>query len=95
MEQLVLQSEKPEVIQLAFDIVFWWKIEFDKISSHTPILQGFSALQSKKDSQKIWKSSLNRKWWVANSEYQTIYDYIVKMIDIIDKWQYVIEWIEL
>jgi len=64
LDTLVLQKENPEIIQLAFDIVFGGKIEYESILSHTPLNDEFMALASKKEFQEIWNSSLNRKWWV-------------------------------
>lgn len=63
LDKLVLQKENPEVIQIAFDIIYGGKIEYENILSHTPITQELSALQSKKELQLNWNSSLNRKWW--------------------------------
>jgi hypothetical protein len=91
LDKLVVQREKPELIQLVFDIVYEWEIEFEKLKSRTPITQYFLALNTKKDFQKNWKSLVNRKWSETNKNYQTIYQWIVKLIDKIDKWQYVID----
>lgn len=91
LDKFVLQREKPEVIQLIFDIAFEWNIEYEKLQSRTPITSYFWALNAKKDSQKNWKSLLNREWWDKDENYQTIYNWIVNLIDKIDKWQYVID----
>ncbi len=64
LDKLVLQKENPEVIQLAFDIVFGGKVEYESILSRTPIIHDLLALQSKKEFQDNWNSHLNRKWWV-------------------------------
>lgn len=91
LDKFVLQRENPEVIQLVFDIVFEWNIEYEKLQSRTPITSYFWALNAKKDSQKNWKSLLNREWWEKDENYQTIYNWIVNLIEKIDKWQYVID----
>ena len=64
LDKLVLQKEKPELIQLSFDIIYNWKIEYEKLKSHTLINQEFMALNTKKELQLNWNSSLNLKWWV-------------------------------
>ena len=63
LDKLVLQKENPEVIQLAFDIVFGGKVEYESILSRTPITHELLALNTKKELQWNWNSSLNRKWW--------------------------------
>lgn len=35
LDKLVLQREKPMIIALIFDIVFGWRVEFEKISYQT------------------------------------------------------------
>lgn len=61
-EKLLLQKENPEIIQLCFDIFFWWKIEYKNLKSRTPIIQDFLALKSKKKSSKSWNSFKNSLW---------------------------------
>ena len=87
----LLQREKPELIQLDFEVCFDWKIEYEQFKSRTPIVQEFSLLQNKKDFQEAWKSVFIQEWWGKNKNRQTIYSWIVKLIDKIDKWQYVID----
>lgn len=91
LDKLVLQRDNPELIQLAFDVVFDWKVRFENLKSRTPINKEFLALNTKRDFQKNWKSSLNLEWSETNKSYQTIRKWIVKLIDKIDKWQYVID----
>lgn len=91
LDKLVVQRENLEIIQLVFDVVFDGKIEFDEMKSRTPITKEFLALGTKTDFQKKWKSAWNTLWWETNSSSHTIKDWIVKMFDKIDKWQYVID----
>lgn len=91
LDKLVLQRENLDVIQLVFDVVFDGKIEFDEMKSRTPITKEFLALGTKTDFQKKWKSAWNTLWWETNSSFHTIKEWIVKMFDKIDKWQYVID----
>ena len=91
LDKLVIQRENLEIIQLVFDVVFDGKIEFDEMKSRTPITKEFLALQTKTDFQKKWKSAWNTLWWETNSSFHTIKEWIVKMFDKIDKWQYVID----
>lgn len=87
----LLQRDKPELIQLAFELFFDWKIEYEQFKARTPITQEFWLLQNKKDFQESWKSVSSHEWWSKNKNRQTIYNWIVKLIDGIDKWQYVID----
>lgn len=91
----MVQRENLEIIQLVFDVVFDGKIEFDEMKSRTPITKEFLALQTKTDFQKNWKSAYKPTWWETNLSSHTIKDWIVKMFDKIDKWQYVIESMEI
>jgi hypothetical protein len=61
------------------------------MKSRTPITKEFLALQTKKNFQENWKFELNHEWSEINPSFHTIKDWIVKMFDKIDKWQYVIE----
>lgn len=38
-----LEKEKPYIINLVFDVVFDWRIEYEKINYHTPFFHSFSA----------------------------------------------------
>jgi hypothetical protein len=95
LDKLVLQRDKPTQTNLIFDVVFGWKIEFEKLQSRTPITQEFLALNTKKDFQKIWKSSLNVKWYGNSHNYHTLYEWVINLINKVDKRQYVIDAIEL
>lgn len=69
LDKLVLQKENPEIIQLAFDIVFGWKVEYEDLKSHTPLQENILALNtSKKAGQECNLNqpyALNRKWWIS------------------------------
>lgn len=95
LDKLVIQRENPVMIQLIFEIIYDWNIEFEKIQSRTPITKEFLALNTKKESSKIEDSSLNVEWSGMNKNYQTIKKYIVKLIYKIEKWQYVIDRIDI
>ena len=96
LDKLVLQKETPEVIQLAFSIIFNWKVEYEKLKSHTPINSEFMALNTKKKELQVnWNSSLNCKWWETNKSYHTLKEWVIKLIDIIEKYQYIIDKIKL
>lgn len=94
-DKLVLQRENPELIQLIFDIIYGWNVEYEKLKSRTPIIRELLALNTKKRFPKNWKSSLNLEWSDTNKSYQTIKIWIVNLIDKIDRWQYIIDKLEL
>jgi len=95
LDKLVLQRENPEVIQLVFDIVFGWNIRSEILSSHTPINNHFLALNAlKKPGQECnlnQASTLNDEWWETSKNHHTLENWIIKLFDKIDKWQYVID----
>jgi hypothetical protein len=95
LDKLVVQRENPELIQLAFDIVFGWNIRHEILNSHTPINLEFSALNTQKKAGQECNldqpNALNRKWWKTIKNYHTLENYIVNLFDKIDKWQYVID----
>jgi hypothetical protein len=68
LDLLVQQRENPEIIQLAFDIVYNWKIEYENLKSHTPLSNFLLALNSNKKAGQECNLNqpyaLNRKWWV-------------------------------
>lgn len=41
LDQLAKQKENQQLINLAFEIVFWWKTEYEKLSYHTPFFDAF------------------------------------------------------
>jgi hypothetical protein len=90
LDKYAIQSENPEIIQLVFDIVFWWKMQYDELMLQTPLNKQLLALENKKDFQEIWKSNQNHNWWTTNQELQTIYNQIVNMIDKFGEWQWLI-----
>lgn len=49
IDKLAIQKEEPEIINLVFDIVYDWKIEYQNIKSHT---QDFSSFFSQQSHQK-------------------------------------------
>lgn len=87
LDKLVLQRDDPVLIELIFDIILEWKVEYEKLKSHTPILQEFLALNTKKEFHKNWNSSLNPKWWVTDWNYHTLKPFIVNMMNKVQKWQ--------
>lgn len=62
-EILASAKENPEVIQLWFELLFGGKIVYEEIKSRTPMKEELLALESKKEFQLKWNSSINRKWW--------------------------------
>lgn len=64
IDRLALQSEEPELINLAFDVVFDWRIEFDKIQSHTLSNLDFFSLQSQQKNPQTGDLVENSKWQV-------------------------------
>lgn len=62
IDKLALQSEEPELINLAFDVVFDGRIEFNKIQSHTLSNLDFFSLQSQQKNPSEEEFSLNSKW---------------------------------
>ena len=62
IDKLALQRDKPEIINLVFDIVFDWKIEYEKINSHTNFFHSFWANLSQQKNPSCDEFSLNSKW---------------------------------
>lgn len=62
LDKLVLEKEKPELIGLVFDIVFDWRIEYEKISYHTQFFNSFSSDLSQQKNPSCDEFSLNSKW---------------------------------
>ena len=83
------------MIELAFDLVFGWKIIYEKLNSHTLITDELLAFNAQKKTGQECNlnqpNALNSKWWSTNSNYHTIEEYIIKLIDKIEKWQYIID----
>lgn len=46
LDKLAIQRDRPDLINIAFEIVFNWQVEFDKISCHTPENTDFSFILS-------------------------------------------------
>lgn len=62
LNNIVTEAEKPELINLAFNIVFDWKIEYEKLSYHTPLIMEKSAILSQQKNPSCDEFSLNLRW---------------------------------
>ncbi len=60
--EFLKQSQSLEELSLIFQFVFKETPEYNDIVNRTSPLQPIFALQSKKEPQIIWSSSVNRKW---------------------------------
>ncbi len=62
LDKLALQKDKPDLINIAFEIVFNWKVEYEKIDYHTNFLSLFSANLSQQKNPQTENFSKNLKW---------------------------------
>ncbi len=62
LDKLVLQKEKPDIINLAFDTVFNTRIVFEKIESQTTYKEWLLALQSNKKNSSDDEFPSGSKW---------------------------------
>ena len=59
LDKLVLEWEKPGLIQLIFEIVYEWNIEYEQLKSRTPVIREFRLQEAKKEPREKWGSSVN------------------------------------
>ena len=62
LDKLVIQKDKPDLINIAFEVVFNWQIEYDKINCHTNILTTYTANLSHQKNPQDEDFSWNLKW---------------------------------
>jgi len=62
IDKLAIQKEEPELINLAFDIIYDWKVEYKNIESHTQDFSSFFSQQSHQKNPSEDEFSLNLKW---------------------------------
>jgi hypothetical protein len=67
IDKLATQKEEPELINLVFDIIYDWKIEYENMKSHTQEFSSFFSVQSQKKNPHNGDLIENRKWqdWVT------------------------------
>jgi len=60
LDKLALQKENPELIQLSFDIIFGWRVEYENINYQTQFFTAFSPnlSQQKNPSEEEFSSNL-------------------------------------
>ena len=92
INKLALQTDKPEIINLAFDIVFWWKIDYDNLNYHTHLFHSLPLVKPKKNPQN-GDFSLNSKWQsnLKNHHTKHLKKSIQNLMKIIDKYFYILE----
>ena len=95
IDKLALQKENPELINLAFNIVFGWKIEYEKIKSPTLTSVGLLSFKPKKNPQNGDFSSI-LKWQSQEKKYPVYGTTILlkNILSIIDNYIYMIEMID-
>jgi Resolvase, N terminal domain len=62
LDKLALQKEKPDLINIAFEVVFNWWVKYEEMDYHTPF---FASLSSQNSQQKnpLWEEfSSNLQW---------------------------------
>lgn len=89
LDKLALQKEKPELINLAFDIIYEWKIEFETIDSPTYFFNSFEANLSHQKNPQNGDFSLNSKWQTI---VHLIRNSIMEYDDLFKKWIARREW---
>lgn len=62
IDKLALQKENHELIELVFDIIYDWKIEYKNIESHTQEFSSFFSLQRQQKNPSREEFMLNSKW---------------------------------
>ncbi len=62
IDLLARQRENPELINLAFDTVFWWRIEYENLEKHTLFFDSFSANLSQQKNPQNEDLVENLKW---------------------------------
>lgn len=62
IEELLKQKERPELIQLVFDIYYGWSIVYEDIISQTPDIPEFSSILKQKKSSNDENFSKNHIW---------------------------------
>lgn len=59
IKEYALESDNQDYINLAFEIVYWWKIEVDNLKSHTLPIVEFTAIESevnKNNFKDLWEN---------------------------------------
>jgi len=95
IDKLALQRENPELINLAFNIVFGWKIEYEKMKSPTLVPSNLPLFKPKKNPQN-GEFSLNLNWQ-SKEKKDPIYGTAALLKNIlwmIDSYIYMIEMID-
>ena len=62
LEKLAIQRERPDLINIAFEIVFNWQVEFDKISCHTPDFPALASILNQQKNPSCDEFSQNHLW---------------------------------
>ena len=96
IDKLAIQKEEPELINLTFDIIYDWKIEYENMKSHTQDFSSFFSLQSQQKNLQNGDFPSNLKWqsYEKNShtqEYNNIEAFVKRMIVIMDRYKFIVE----
>ena len=104
LDKLALQKENPKLINLVFEIVFEWKVEYEKLSYHTPFFEAFIPDLSHKKNPSNEEFSLNLNWYdnqiLKHTESMNkihkvkLKLFILKMIKIYEEYEWIIEHID-
>lgn len=62
LDKLVIQKERPDLIKIAFEVLYNWSIEYDNLGHPTEIFTWLTSTLNQKKSSKIENFSKNRKW---------------------------------
>jgi len=101
LDKLAVQKENPELIHLAFQVVFWWKIEYEKISNHTPFFDAFSPNLCHQKNPQSEDSFVNSNWYgdkflkhtefIIKNQKVKLKLFILELFKIYKKYKYIIK----
>ena len=62
LDKLVIQKDKPDLINIAFEVIYNWQIEYNKLDCHTNILTSSEPILSQQKNPSREEFPLNLKW---------------------------------